>query len=215
MYICIVIDFGMTPKEKYDRIIDFLDNSLELGKVIVLTGGNATGKSLIRRVIWTRLKNLKDDGRNPGQYTVDTSMERRTGSYEGLGALSSVFRDDPWVATSECSLHGIENVIKLDDRFIILDEPEIGCSLELQAGIAKMLNRKKKEILKNSLGMLVITHSNILVEHLNSDVFFNMEGMTKEEWLNREIVPINIKAFEKEANETFKFMKGVLKTQRQ
>lgn len=204
----------MKPEEKYNRILEILNN-IELGKLIILTGGNATGKSLIRRVLWASLEKLKNDGRKPGQYVADTSMERRTSSYPGLSALSGVFRDDPWVATSECSLHGIESVIKLDDRFIVLDEPEIGCSLELQAGIAKMLNERKSEILEKNLGILVITHSKILVERLDSDMFFNMEGMTKEEWLNREIVPIDIDTFKQEANDTFKFMQDVLKTQKQ
>jgi ABC-type Mn2+/Zn2+ transport system ATPase subunit len=204
----------MKPEEKYDRIIEIL-NSIELGKLIILTGGNATGKSLIRRVLWASLKKLKDDGRKPGQYVADTSMERRTSSHPGLGALSGIFNDDPWVATSECSLRGIENIIKLDDRFIVLDEPEIGCSLELQAGIAKMLNERKSEILEKNLGILVITHSKVLVERLDSDMFFNMEGMMKEEWLNREIVPIDIDTFKQEANETFRFMQDVLKTQKQ
>ena len=201
---------GMTPKEKYDRIHTFLD-TVTLGKLIVLTGGNATGKSLIRKVLWQSLKELKPDGRKPGCYTADTSMERRTNSNAAYGALSSMFCDVGWVATSENSIHNVESVMDLDDRFIVLDEPEVGCSLELQAGLADYINKRKQEVLEKNLGLLVITHSKPLVERLDMDEFFNMEGMTKEEWLNREIVPIDIEQFKNEANETFEFMQDVIK----
>ena len=201
----------MTPEDKYNRIHTFLD-SLELGKFIILTGDNATGKSLIRRVLWSRVQSLKPDGRDRGKYIVDTSMERRTGSYEGLGALSGVFRDTPWTATSENSIHGMEQVVKITDRFLVFDEPEIGCSLELQAGMADYINKHKSEIIENSLGLLIITHSKIIVERLHEDIFFNMEGMTKDEWLNRKIKPLNIETFKKDAEKTFKFMQKVLKS---
>lgn len=204
----------MTPKEKYDKIHEFLD-TVSLGKLIVLTGGNATGKSLIRKVLWQSLSKLKPDGRSNGSYTADTSMERRTNNNAAYGALSSMFCDVGWIATSENSIHNVENVLDLDDRFIVLDEPEVGCSLELQAGLADYINKRKQEILEKNLGILVITHSKVMVERIEADEFFNMEGMTKEEWLSREIVPVDIEEFVKEAEATFDFMRDVLKTQKQ
>lgn len=51
---------------------------------------------------------------------------------------------------------------------------------------------------------MVITHSRHVVNTLNHDNFMNIEGMTEEEWVNREIVPIDPEDLGKWATELFK-----------
>ena len=56
---------------------------------------------------------------------------------------------------------------------------------------------------ENCYGVLVITHSDRVVRTLKHDAFVNLEGMSEEEWLNREIVPTDFEQLEKESNELF------------
>lgn len=50
--------------------------------------------------------------------------------------------------------------------------------------------------------MLVITHNRYIVENLKG-TFLNFEGMKRDEWLSRKIVPTDIATFEKESSELF------------
>ena len=77
------------------------------------------------------------------------------------------------------------------NKFIVIDELEIGMSREVQAGVCHMLNEKFPDILKNNYGILVITHSEDVVKNLNHDNFINIEGMSEEQWLTRDIIPVN------------------------
>lgn len=91
-----------------------------------------------------------------------------------------------------------------ENRFIVIDELEIGMSREVQVGTCMMLNEKFEEIKDKLYGVLVITHSEDVVRNLKHDNFINIEGMSEEEWLNREIVPVNPSVLSKWAMELFK-----------
>jgi hypothetical protein len=89
-------------------------------------------------------------------------------------------------------------------NYIVLDEIEIGMSAESIAGICEFLNKKFQEIDREKCyGVLVITHSDRVVRTLNHDAFVNLEGMSEEEWLNREIVPTNFEQLDKDSMELF------------
>ena len=77
-------------------------------------------------------------------------------------------------------------------------------SEELQIGFCQMLNKKLPELLEKNFAIMVITHSRHVVNTLNHDNFMNIEGMTEEEWVNREIVPIDPEDLGKWATELFK-----------
>lgn len=61
---------------------------------------------------------------------------------------------------------------------------------ESQLGIALFLKGKMPEILENSLGIMIITHSKFVVRELkdNADFFYTDYDMTADEWLERDIV---------------------------
>ena len=77
------------------------------------------------------------------------------------------------------------------NKFIVIDELEIGMSREVQAGVCHMLNEKFPDISKNNYGILVITHSEDVVKNLKHDNFINIEGMSEEQWLTRDIIPVD------------------------
>ena len=190
-----------------DRIVE-LCNEVPLHKVTILTGGNACGKSVIRKQLALIIPDKLDaEGISHGKSTVaSASMQLRTESKPEWGAFSSITHDSPWSATSDATLNMINQLFRnsSDPRYIIIDELEIGMSEELQIGFCNMLNKKLPEILEKNFGIMVITHSRHVVNTLNHDNFMNIEGMTEDEWINREIVPIDPEDLEKWADELFK-----------
>ena len=190
-----------------DRIVE-LCNEVPLHKVTILTGGNACGKSVIRKQLALIIPDkLDDEGISHGKSTVaSASMQLRTESKPEWGAFSSITHDSPWSATSDATLNMINQLFRnsSDPRYIIIDELEIGMSEELQIGFCNMLNKKLPEILEKNFGIMVITHSRHVVNTLNHENFMNIEGMTEDEWINREIVPIDPEDLETWADELFK-----------
>jgi predicted ATPase len=183
-----------------DRIIDVAE-SIEPGKVTVLTGSNSSGKSVIRKLLGFKMMEKLGLDKSP---VATISMEKRTnGSSSMLGTgLEHIMSDLPWDSTSNTSVHNVVSmmnslVIKEDERsrdnkkvFIVIDEIEIGMSREMQVGICNYLNEIFEKYIDNCYGVVVITHSETIVKNLKHDVFLNIDGMTEDEWLNREIVPI-------------------------
>ena len=136
-------------------------------------------------------------------------MGLRTSSKPELGAMSGVFRDLEWLATSQQTFSQIQKAIKsTGSNFLCLDEIEIGCSLETIAGITKWLNENLRSGIEGSLGCLVITHSPYVVNHLDYDHWFNMDGYdNSEEWIDREVEPVDIEKFMEEQTELFTYIR--------
>ena len=186
-----------------DHLIDVMDN-IELHKVTVLTGRNGGGKSMIRKLLQQFLKTkpeLKDKG---GNIVASISMDRRAGVDASLGGCQIFNRDLEWLPTSENTLHSIEEILQESNRYLILDEIELGMGEELQAGLAIHLNSKLKDALSRNLGIMIITHSRTMVKYLDKDVFINLEGMTEDEWLNREIKPVSPDELKKKSDDLYK-----------
>jgi predicted ATPase len=125
----------------------------------------------------------------------------------GLDSLrgNNFLRDTEWSATSSNSMRLAKGVLKSKDRFIILDEPEIVMGEEMQLAFAQYVNSVKKDVLECSLGLLVITHSRIIVKELENDAFVNIDhsSYTKQDWLNRDIIPTDFDQFEKRSDALF------------
>ena len=82
--------------------------------------------------------------------------------------------------------------------YIVIDEPEIGLGEELQLGLIDYLN----DVLKGR-GVLVICHSRIIAKGLRFDNFINLEGVTFDQWINREPEKISIDEFKAFASGLF------------
>lgn len=172
-----------------DYIVNVLD-SIEFGKCTLLVGFNGCGKSLIRKQMMYKVKKIGSDVK-----TKHVSMQLRTESIAELGALSTIMHDTPWSPTSLNTYDLINKLFgSLKDNkekkdYIIIDEPEIGMSQESQLGIAYYLKENIPKVLEKTHGILIITHSNIIIETLKSiSNFINIDKdyvkRTADEWLN-------------------------------
>lgn len=195
-------------EERIERIVDVRD-SIDLSKVTILTGGNGSGKSFIRKQIQLICK-----GEGIPCWTV--SMDKRAG-FDSNGTGMMVFgRDCEWLPTSINTLDTLKDFgTKTENSYGILDEIEIGMSEESQYGIALYINRQLEEFRKKNRGLLIITHSKYVVRHVKADEFINLEGMTKQEWLDREIVPTDFDSLDHDSNELFRALQDKMNVKRQ
>ena len=170
-----------------DDIIDVADN-IKPKKITILVGSNGIGKSMIRKILPTRMD-------EKGIKVASISMERRAG-INGMEALNAFIRDCEWNPTSIESIGQIEGLLTQKDRYLVFDEPEVGMGDETILGLCIFLNKKLKKAIreKQIKGVLLITHSKLLVKFLEHDKFVCLDNteMTSEEWCNREIFPLNI-----------------------
>ncbi len=68
-------------------------------------------------------------------------------------------------------------------------------SKEVQLGMIEFIKSKISSLKAEGKfhGLLLITHSEFLVENLGYDIFLNMEGLTFDQWKNRVPVAVNPK----------------------
>ena len=207
-------------EDHIDNLIEIRDK-IQLNEVTILTGDNATGKSVIRKTLWQHVNDLLGVEEQKS-FVSDISMERRTGLHPGLGGGGVFLRDCGWTPTSMETYRFIKGIFQiLDDdnkhiskRFIVLDEPEIGASKEVQKAFAKYINNFYEKIHDNNkcYGLLVITHSDEIIKNLKCDNFLNIQGLTKEEYLNREVKDIDLEEIDKFSIDLFRGIQNRNKT---
>ena len=199
-------------QEAYENILDALDQ-IKTGHVTILTGDNGTGKSLIRKVLCSSLRNQENDDTIK---IADISMEKRTGLHAGLGGGGVFLRDVEWVATSNNSLSFLYSLLNsAKDRYLVLDEPELGMSQDLQKSIGIYLSKRIPETMKENRGMLIITHSREFVRSLSVEhVFVNLQKKREEEWLNESAKEIELDDFRKKCDALFNLLRDHLKSSR-
>ena len=187
--------------EKQILAIKDTADKVVLHKVTVVTGNNGSGKSMLRKLVGFYLAD-KLGLPEKSVCTAQTSMQQRTELRSDFGALSSAMHDDGTNPTSSETLHKIKQLIAVckedNKRFLIIDEPEIGMGEEMVAALVIFLNEQFKEFPVGCLGVMIITHNRYIVNNLNGE-FLNMEGKTKDEWINREIIPTNLIQFEEDS----------------
>lgn len=198
-------------ESRVNRIAEVI-NKIEPNKVTILTGSNGSGKSLIRKQLCFKLAR-KIEGADYRHLTVDVSMQRRTETNAELGALSQFMHDDATDPTSLSTFQFVETLFnsfvteREKKRYIIIDEPEIGMAKESQLGFVLWLKEQLPEIMSKTHGLLIITHSELIVEQLKdleNVEFINMDSdCTAEEWINREIIPTDFIKLAKDSRELY------------
>lgn len=187
-------------QEYYDDIVDNIIDiaeSIEPHKITILTGPNGSGESVVRQLLSRSIS--EKCGVNINNAVSSISMSRRTG---GAGAIRAFTSDTPWSPTGQNSYNFVCAVLKSSkNRFIVMDELEIGMSDELLMTTVQYINDNYNA--EEHLGLLVITHSRNVVKWLNHDYFINMSGMTEDEWVNREVKPVDIEQFEEDCHKLF------------
>lgn len=144
------------------------------------------GKSLIRKILPGRVtRELEGADAEPKHIVASVSMERRTSYNMDILAMNAFTHDTSWDPTSLSTYTYIKGLLGMKNRFLVIDEPEIGMSEESQLLICKYINETYEKNKDNFLGMLVITHSKTIVRNLSHDQFLNLEGMSEDVWVNR------------------------------
>ena len=164
----------MNIEDHIEHLINLRDK-IYLNEVTILTGDNATGKSVIRKTLWQHINDLLGI-KEEKSFVSDISMERRTALHPEMGGGGVFLRDCGWTPTSMETYRFIKGIFqnlnddnkKISKRFIVLDEPEIGASKEVQKAFAKYINNLYEKIHdpNKCYGLLVITHSDEIIKNL-------------------------------------------------
>ncbi len=186
--------------DKQIEIIRELTHKVEPYKVTILTGKNGSGKSLVRKILSGNIS--KKCGTDIAHTVAAVSMESRSNRKFDFSALNSAGIDDPENPTGLESLHNLDMILgsftKDSPRYIVIDEPELGMGEEMVVAFANKLNSVFESLPEGCLGVMIITHSPTMIRLLKGE-FANMEGMTREEWLNREIIPTDLEQFKQDS----------------
>lgn len=203
-----------TVKKLDDHIIRLIDvaESVQPNRLTILTGSNGNGKSFIRKLMNSKMGEKYPD-RDAKKIVKEISMQKRTDANNPLmgTGFGFTFFDNPQFPTSMSTYHLIHKLLKSCETskekgsksYFIIDEPEIGMAEESQLGIALYLKDKLPEIYENSLGLMIITHSKIIVKELkeSADFIYTDCEMTVDEWLNRDIIATDFEELEKQSME--------------
>jgi ABC-type branched-subunit amino acid transport system ATPase component len=194
------------PEKYFETVCDILSN-IDLKKISILTGPNGSGKSLIRKQILFNV--IEDFGKSRNDVFIkSTSMEMRSNSIDSFAGMNT---DVDWLATGGQTISNIKRIFNHSNEipdYLIIDEPELGLSEELQLGLCDYINEMNA---KSSVGCLIICHSRIMVSNLKWDNFYNIEGMTEDEWLNRPINKISLDEFEEFSKDMFHYVRESFK----
>ena len=193
------------------RLIDVAE-SIKPNKLTILTGSNGNGKSFIRKLMNSKMGEKYPD-RDARKIVTEVSMQKRTDTNNPLmgTGFGFTFFDNPKFPTSISTYNLIWRLLrscaaskeKGCKSYLIIDEPEIGMSEESQLGTALYLKGKLPEILENSLGLMIITHSKTIVKELkeSADFIYTDCEMTDDEWLDRDIIATDFEELEKQSME--------------
>lgn len=136
-------------------------------KLVVVTGENASGKSLFVRVAGAALQ------RYVGGTPVSISIRERTGAgHSEVGGLRRVmmFGDEQEQSTGATSTTTVATAFNNLDRpkgsILILDEPELGLSDGYTRAMGEYIGRQTLDIPSKCKGVFVVTHSRALVRGL-------------------------------------------------
>lgn len=197
---------GFNFSDHIDKLVT-IAKSINKDDITIVTGPNGYGKSFLRKL----MGNLHSKLDFP--VVASCSMESRTHANENMSALRSIRMDDPTDATSNHTCYQISQLFNAKGRYLVIDEPEIGMGKEVLLGLINYLNETidKMKVDGNFKGFMFITHSEFFIEHIKYDTFVNIEGMTYEQWKNREIVAIDPKKLEEWSSEMWKAIEKRLK----
>jgi hypothetical protein len=139
----------------------------QAARLVVVTGENASGKSLFVRVI-SAIAQTEDD-----MVPVSVSIRERTGS--GHGEMDSLrrafmFGDEHENSTGATSVGTVatafRNLGHAGGAILILDEPEIGLSEGYARALGEFIGQQAKSTPRTCRGVVVVSHSRPLVRGL-------------------------------------------------
>ncbi len=156
-------------------------------RLTVITGDNASGKSLLRKI-------LSNEYRDQGIEFIHTSQTGRARSGIERMFIYGSEEDDSTGFNSVRTLLGVLRTARerTGPVVIMLDEPEIGCSDETAAALGQRLARDL-DGLSNLHACYVVSHSRCLVRPLlglaPTHWRLSEQPMSLEAWVDRPVSP--------------------------
>lgn len=175
-------------------------------KLVVVTGSNASGKSLLRKILTNRYKDKNIE-------VIHLSMSSRASSgFERVVIYGSEDDDATGYNSIKTFLKAIETSIsRTNEHIIIFDEPEIGCSDEVAMALGQRLFDNINSM--TCKVVYVISHSRKLVEQLapfNPTHISLGVDQSLQDWLKRDIIPANLEQVLETGRINWKFVQGKL-----
>jgi len=183
------------------------------GKLVVIVGENAAGKSFARRLIQLLCRDVNIE-------CIHLSMQGRLG---GMGAVSAfVYGSEDWQATGDNTANTILGAIRTaeartSDHTIFWDEPDLGLSDNAAAGAGVTIREFVQNSGRHTRAVFVATHSRYLVRELipiNPHYLHLGTGegapATLEDWTNRPVEPMDLEQLRKAGNDRFRRIQKIL-----
>jgi hypothetical protein len=177
--------------------------------VACITGSNASGKSLLRRVIRYSLK----------QSSIEVIHLSQEGRATGGIARAFLYGAEDWESTGSITCNSLIGAFrtsraKTKPHIILFDEPEIGLSEEAELGAAQFVRAELQDVPPHLSGVVLMTHSRHFVSVLR-DVqgfkFLNLgDRLSVDEWVNRKIVPISPEEVREKSTLNFRRFTAIL-----
>lgn len=132
------------------------------GRLLVVSGGNAGGKSLVCRYLNQKASEAEVEYMRVG-------MGRRT--RPGIERSFIFGADEDRESTGRISANAVKGGIntcrgRKHPHFLCLDEPDVGLSEEMQGGLGALLAGFAADMPDETLGLVVVTHSRHVVRPL-------------------------------------------------
>jgi predicted ATPase len=183
--------------------------------VCIITGENASGKSLVRRAI-------QQACRASTIWMINASMEKRGGEPPEDGAVAKklLYGNELEESTGYCSARAFQKLLYTAatadrDNVVFLDEPDIGLADEYSAGMGVELNRFIQRTPGNTKGVFVVSHSRYLLAHLETMQPFHLhlgpESISLHDWLRRKIEPKKLEILIQKGKENWQKIGAFLK----
>ncbi len=166
-------------------------------RLVLVLGENTGGKSFVRRLVQSCCGKA-------GVECMSLSMEGRSGS--GVAWKSFIYGMEDLNSTGDCSVYTCLTTFKTcksreTPHVVFWDEPDIGLSESWSAGLGQEISRFIQNLPDHTKAVFLSTHSRPLVQQLvalkpnflHVGVPASEAPQTLQDWLQRPVVPQNIR----------------------
>ncbi len=179
--------------------VNYTDNNSKLN---VITGENATGKSLLRKIITGK-------ARKNNVFAYHFSQQARsTGGFERAFIYGSEDDESTGQISAHVTLKSFSNSLKNTNQHIIVwDEPDTGLSDAYAAGLGSKIHDFLLTNHEPLLATFLISHNKHLIKQLmplNPNHFAVGNKHSLQDWLNEPVTPIDPSELQGKAIELYR-----------
>lgn len=195
--------------------IPFIRGEGGSGKLIVVTGENASGKSFFRRIVRGVCRRAEVE-------CIHISMEARSGDGSSFGGLRPfVYGDENQQSTGENSagtvLGGIRTCLGREDAHVMVwDEPDLGLSDGWAAGMGEVIRDFATKPGKHTRAIVLVTHRRALVAPLLDAPHHYLHlgdesgPKTLSAWFEQPVVPRDIAKLAEQSRKRWRMIQDIL-----